>query len=108
MSDQNKPWIDELITQALEYITKTLPFGNIPVVGSVINSIASQSIKIALEKTPLGSYITKQITDDVIKQSLAVKDARELLKKAQTTEQKLKAENDLKNSLRTLFDWSTK
>lgn len=103
MSDESKPWIDELITQALAYIAKTTPFGNIPVVGNVINSIASKSIKIALENTAIGSYISQQITDDLNKQALKVKDARELLKKATTPEEKKRYEEQIKESLRTLF-----
>lgn len=108
MSEEKKPWIDELITQALEYIAKNIPFGGLPVVGNVITTIASQSIRIALEKTPFGSYISKQITEDTNKQVLKVKEGRELLKQAQTPDQKAKAENDLKNSLRELFSFNPK
>lgn len=108
METQKKPWIDELITQALEYIAKNSPFLGLPVVGNVITTIASQSIKIALEKTPFGSYINKQITDDVNNEAIKVKECRDLLKQAQTPEQKAKAENDLKDSLRKLFSFNPK
>jgi hypothetical protein len=101
------PWIEELITQSLEYIVKFTPFGNIPVVSRVINSIAEQSIRIALEKTPLGSYIVKQITDDTNKQVASVHEARGLLQKAVTPEERKKHEEQLKESLRKLFDFKS-
>jgi hypothetical protein len=105
---ENKPLIDLIIGQALEIITRTSPFGNIPLVNTAIKSIATTSIKIALENTLLSKYIVpiKQIEDDLNKQANDVREARELLKKAVTPAEKLKAENDVKEALRKLLNFN--
>lgn len=91
--------------QAIAFITKSSPFGHIPLVNSTINKIVANTISIVLSKTILSSYI-KQIEDDVQKQAAKATDAREQLKNNNLTkEERAKHEEDLKDAMRSLLSF---
>lgn len=99
------PSLTKIVTdQAIAFITKSSPFGHIPLVNTAINSIVASTIGIVLNKTILSSY-TKQIEEDVKKQAIKATDAREKLKNATTAEDKQKYEEELKSAMRDLLSF---
>jgi len=98
----NKTIVDLVVDQALGIITKSSPFGAIPVVNSLVKSVASTSIRIALEKTFLKDYITN-IEKELEKQNKLATDLRDKINTAKTAEEKKNAQDQLKEAYRKLF-----
>jgi hypothetical protein len=106
-SDKLTQSLVQLVTdQAIAAITKTTPFGNIPIINTAMNSIVAGTINIVLNKTILSSYV-KAIEDDVLTNSAEVMELRKKLDNPDLSqEERLKNEEQLKEHLRDFLSFN--